>query len=325
MPRKSIPKSRRQYVTDNGARAMVAKFDGAVGAPFPKFIEPALATLVDAPPKAAQWVHEIKFDGYRLQIHKRAGQVTCWTRRGYDWTKRFGVFIEPIWHLPAEQLVLDGEVIVPAENGLSDFGALESDLAKGGSDRLIYYAFDLLHLDGFDLRRCALLDRKRALAKLIGGATGVLRYSEHLEGDGPSIFKRACDLKLEGVVSKRTDSRYSSGRTSEWAKITCRKRDTFVVAGIAYKGTKFDGVYLGRREEGGLVYAGKVERGFSEDQKRQIAALATRLKSRSATLKVKKPKALWLKPEILADVEYRALTGDGKLRHPSFKGIREDL
>src|SRR4051794_26681837 len=236
-----------------------------------------------------------------------------------------GFFVEPIWNLDAEQIVLDGEVIVPAQDGLSDFGALESDLAKGGSDRLVFYAFDLLHLDGFDLRRCRLLDRKRALAQLIGGATGALRYSEHLEGDGPSIFRQACDLKLEGVVSKRVDGRYVSGRTSFWTKITCRKRDTFVVAGIAYKAGKFDGVYLGRREDGGLVYAGKVERGFSEDQKREIANLAKRLKSRSATLKVKKPKALWLKPEVLADVEYRALTGDGKLRHPSFKGIRNDL
>jgi bifunctional non-homologous end joining protein LigD len=321
---KAVPKSRRQYVTNSSLRAMAAKFEGAVGAPFPKFIEPALATLVDVPPKADNWVHEIKFDGYRLQIHKRAGQINCYTRRGHDWTKKFGVLIEPVWNLDADQLVLDGEVIFPAEDGLSDFGALESDLAKGGGNRLVFYAFDLLHLDGFDLRRCALLDRKKALAGLIGGGTGAVRYSEHLEGEGAAILKQACDLKLEGVVSKRADGKYSSGRTSSWSKVTCRKRDTFVVAGIAYKAGKFDGVYLGRREDGGLVYAGKVERGFSEDQKHQIASLAKRLKSRSATLKVKKPKAIWLRPEILADVEYRALTGDGKLRHPSFKGIRED-
>jgi bifunctional non-homologous end joining protein LigD len=224
--------------------------------------------------------------------------VKFYTRRGYDWTPRFKNLIDPIVRLKADYLILDEQVIVEAPNGTSDFGALESDLAKGGSDRLVFYAFDLLYIDGWDLRKCALLDRKTALAELIGGATGPLRYSEHLAENGAKVFQQACDLKLEGVVSKRGDARYTSGRTNTWTKSSCRKRETLVIAGVAFRGSKFDGVYLGRKEDGKLTYAGKVERGFSEQSVADLVARVSKLRTRTQPLtkKINKPKAMWLKP-----------------------------
>jgi bifunctional non-homologous end joining protein LigD len=166
---------------NSAALRIAAKLKGAKGAPFPQFIEPALATLRDRPPSGDGWVHEIKFDGYRLQVHLREGLAHFYTRRGYDWTPRFESLQEPLWLLPTHGAVFDGEVVVQTPAGLSDFGALEDDLGSGRSDRLVFFAFDLLHLDGWDLRGCALIDRKRVLQTLIGGLKGRVRYSEHVE------------------------------------------------------------------------------------------------------------------------------------------------
>lgn len=312
-----VPKSKRQYVSNYPAGLIAAKLAGAKGAPFPEFIEPSLATAVPRPPSDSRWVHEIKFDGYRLQIHLKAGQATFYTRRGYDWTPRFRSLEEPIWHLPCHQVILDGEIIVPTEHGNSDFGALESDISKGESDRMVFYAFDLLHIDGFDLRGCKLIDRKSILEKLLEKAKPPMLVAE-----GPSMLRDACRLQLEGIVSKRTDGRYMSGRSTNWSKVICRKRETLVVAGLAYNGNKFDGIYLGRRGAGGISYAGKVENGISAEQQRDLVKRAKPLLTPRQVLTptIKKAKARWLKPKILVEVEYRALTGTGKVRHPSFKG-----
>jgi bifunctional non-homologous end joining protein LigD len=240
---------------------------------------------------------------------------------------RFKSLQAAFWDLPADRAVIDGKIVVLTPDGLSDFGALEDDLAAGRSDRLTFFGFDLLYLNSWELRACAVIDRKRVLEVLIGGLKSRLRYSEHVEADSKAIYQNACKLKLEGIVSKRKDSRYSSGPTASWTKVTCRTRDTFVVAGIAYNRNKFDGIYLCRRKEDGLLYAGKVENGFTPASQRDLEESAKALKSRSQPLtkKIRKPKAQWLKPELLVDVEYRALTGEGKVRHPSFKGLRKDL
>ncbi len=306
---------------------MLAKgLPGAQSTPYPGFIEPSLATLREKIPTQGDWLHEIKFDGYRLQLHMKNGQATALTRRGYDWTDRFGSLLVALWSLDCHVVILDGEVIVPTETGLSDFGALETDLGKKRSDRFFFYAFDVLYLDGFDLRACRYDHRRKVLEALLAGTSGPLRISETIGGEA-SLFARACDLQLEGIVSKKAEGRYRSGRSPNWSKVTCRKRDTFVVAGIAFKGTKFDGVYLGRREKNALIYAGKVEHGFTATQQRDMMARAAKLtaKTQPLTTKIKKPKAKWLQPKILVDIEYRAMTGEGKLRHPSFKGVREDL
>ena len=293
----------------------------------PSFIEPALATSAPKVPSGSRWVHEVKHDGYRLQLHIVNGGIKFFTRRGHDWTKRFPDLQAAAWNLQTHGAIIDGEVIVPTDKGLSDFGALESDLASGKSGRFVFYAFDLLYLDGYDLRGLGLLDRKLVLAELLHKRDVQLQLSEHLEGDGQAILRSACDLEIEGIVSKVRDGIYRSGRTNNWMKVTCRQRETFVVIGLASKRGKFDGVYLGRERGGEIVYAGKVENGFSDASARD---LQTRLKP-YATRKqplaksISKPKATWYRPSLLVDVEYRALTGAGKLRHPSFKGIRTDL
>jgi bifunctional non-homologous end joining protein LigD len=273
---------------------------------FPGYIEPALATLTTKPPSAANWVHEIKFDGYRAQLHKRDRGTKMFTRRGYDWSDRFRNIIASVYELKAHAAILDGEVIIPTDEGRSDFGALEGALAKkGGDDRLVFYAFDAL----------------------LEGVKGPIKYSEHLEADGRDVFRNACELELEGVVSKRVDGKYQSGRTNVWTKTTCRLRDIFVLAGVAQKAGKFDGIYLGRRERGRLVYAGKLERGFNEQDKIRILMMAERLKAKKQPIEAPRrfPKAQWLKPGVLVDAEFRGKTGEGLLRHPAFKGVRRDL
>lgn len=169
-----------------------------------------------------------------------------------------------------------------------------------------------------DLRDVSLMDRKKILEALLRDVKAPLAYSEHFETDGAQLFRQACSMQIEGLVSKRKDGKYLSGRVPQWMKMTCRERETFVIAGLAFKGEKFDGVYLGRKTEDGLLYAGKVENGFSDAVVRRRKARAMRLKLKKSPL-VAKPKATWLQPRLLADVEFRAVTGTGKLRHPSFK------
>src|SRR4051794_26667161 len=185
---KSLPPSRRQYVRMFPALQLARGIPGVRRAPSQVFIEPSRATLPPTPPRGDQWVHEIKYDGYRLQLHINEGRIQLFTRRGHDWTERFETVALAAWHLKAYRAIIDGEVIVPAEDGKSDFHALERDLGAGRSDRFAYYAFDLLYLDGFDLRAVALLDRKAVLAELLQDAPAPIFYSEHLEGDGADMF-----------------------------------------------------------------------------------------------------------------------------------------
>jgi bifunctional non-homologous end joining protein LigD len=253
--------------------------------------------------------------------------VQLFTRRGHDWTDRFGNIPLAAWELKTYGAIIDGEVIVPTPEGRSDFHALERDLGSGRSDRFVYYAFDLLYLDGLDLRDASLLNRKKVLAELLTGAGAAIQLSGHTTADGAEVFRRACELEIEGIVSKRKDEPYRSGRTDSWHKATCGHRDTFVVAGWAEKQDKFDGVYLGRNEEGELVYAGKLERGFSEADKKNLLARLEPLRIKKAPIALPRsfPKARWVRPEVLVDVEFRGRTGDGLLRHPSYQGVREDL
>jgi bifunctional non-homologous end joining protein LigD len=307
--------------------AIAAKLKDVRTEKMPRFIEPSLATLTDTVPNGERWIHEIKFDGYRLQLRKQENDIRFFTRRGHDWTRRFDGLIAAAGELPNFPFILDGEVVVQTETGHSDFGALEADLGAGRSDRMLYYAFDVLHIGAKSLRGCSLADRKTVLAELLEGRNGPIRFSDHVDGGGADLFKRACELGLEGLVSKRLDAPYRSGRTISWTKVTCRNRETFYVVGIANKGKKFDGVYLARRDGDELIYAGKVERGFTDELAKDLTARLEPFKTKIQPLthKVKKPKATWFKPRLLVDVEFRALTGTRKLRHPSYKGVREDL
>jgi bifunctional non-homologous end joining protein LigD len=249
------------------------------------------------------------------------------TRRGHDWTERFESVAPAAWDLKTYAAIIDGEVIVPTTQGQSDFHALERDLGAGRSDRFVYYAFDLLYLDGLDLRDAALLERKQVLAELLADAQEPIRSSEHIAANGTRVFQNACKLELEGIVSKRVDGRYRSGRNDSWVRATCRHRETFAIVAWAEKNGKFDGIYLGRNDEGELAYGGKVERGFSEEDKKNLMGRLEPLRVKKPPIGATRafPKARWVRPAVLVDVEYRGRTGDGLLRHPSFEGVREDL
>jgi bifunctional non-homologous end joining protein LigD len=186
-----------------------------VKAPFPGFIEPALASSIDRVPSGERWIHEIKFDGYRVQVHLANEAVTVFTRRGHDWTKRFKKVADDAWHIKASSAIIDGEVVVPAADGSTDFSVLQNEL-KGTSTKIVLVVFDLLYLNGRDIRKVPLFERKAALKKIITGSD--LQLSDSFEIDGREMFTHACKVGLEGVVSKVRDSIYASGRGNNWVK-----------------------------------------------------------------------------------------------------------
>lgn len=293
---------------------------------YPGFVVPALAADATKAPVGPQWLHEVKFDGYRIQLHIHVETIKVFTRRGHDWSGRFRKIVDDAWRLNVKSAIIDGEVVVQGTDGLSDFAVLQKELRrKTPSDRLVMYAFDLLYYNGHDLRREPLVERKIVLQRLL--ANSPIFFSEHFEVDGAEMLRRACAFGLEGIVSKRRDARYVSDRSDTWRKTTCRKRETLHIVGYALKDGRFDGIYLGREEAGELIYAGKVDHGFSRDSATEVVRLMQPLiqKSQAYTTKIKKPKAVWVAPKLLAEIEYRAQTEAGKLRHPSFKGLRNDL
>jgi bifunctional non-homologous end joining protein LigD len=305
--------------------AFQRKKPAAIGvkAPYPGFIEPELATSVDRVPSGARWIHEIKFDGYRVQVHLRDAAVKVFTRRGNDWTNRFRKIASDAWHVNAGSAIIDGEVVAPAVDGTTDFSVLQSEL-KGRSTRIVMVAFDLLYLNGRDLRYLPLHERKAVLKKTIADTD--VQFSESFEIDGREVYKHACKTGLEGVVSKVRGSRYASGRTNDWVKKTCAQRETLPIAGFALDGSKFDGIYLGRRKGRDLIYAGKVDHGFDSASAKDLQARLKPLirKTQPYTKKIAH-RGVWVEPSLLAEIEYRAKSAEGKVRHPFFKGIREGL
>jgi bifunctional non-homologous end joining protein LigD len=294
-----------------------------VKAPYPGFIEPALAMSIERVPNGERWIHEIKFDGYRVQVHLVNEAVKVFTRRGNDWTKRFKKVADEAWHISAGSAVIDGEIVVPAADGTTDFSVLQNEL-KGKSTKIVMVAFDLLYLNGYDLRKLPLIERKTHLKKLV--AKTDIQFSESFEVDGPEMFTHACGVGLEGVVSKVRDGRYVSGRSNDWVKKACQQRETLPIAGFALKANKFDGIYLGRRKGNDLVYAGKVDHGFDKSSTAELQARLKPLirKSQPYAKKIAH-RGVWVEPSLLAEIEYRAKSAEGKVRHPFFKGIREDL
>jgi bifunctional non-homologous end joining protein LigD len=304
---------------------MARKLKSTFAETFPGFIEPLLATEAK-PPTNDDWVHEIKYDGYRFQLHIKDNEARFFTRRGYDWSDRVPSLVAAAKQIPVDEAIIDGEVVVQTPEGRSDFHALEKALKRGGSPDLIYFAFDILFLESLDLRETGLIDRKEILRLLLSDVSGPISYSQHTEGDGKTLWKQACKMELEGIVSKRKDGLYRSGRNTNWLKAPCRHRDTFVVVGWAEKGRKFDGVYLGQEEKGDLVYAGKLENvGDESDLLSRLKPLTTPKQPMKAVSRGKFPKAKWVKPQVLIDAEFRGKTGDGLLRHARYMGIREDL
>ena len=312
------------------ARSDASVVPGAKPAPFPGFIEPSHPTLREEAPSGGRWVHEIKFDGYRTQAHLRNGKPAIYTRRGHDWTRRLQPIADALAALPAADLILDGEAVVADSRGVPDFGLLHADLAAGRMDRLLYYAFDLLYLDGLDLRGAQLAERKRLLSELLTGASERILYAEHLEGNGTQIQERACAMGLEGIVSKQQDAPYRSGRVESWIKVKCGKRDMFpIIAFVEKLGAKprrIASFYVGRREGDRVLYAGKVRGGFTEAEARDVREQLDPFIRKDSPLSepVNKPKATWVEPAIEAEVAYSTLTENNLLREAVFKGLRED-
>jgi bifunctional non-homologous end joining protein LigD len=294
-----------------------------VKAPLPGFIEPALATSIEKVPSGERWIHEIKFDGYRVQVQLAHETVKIFTRRGNDWIKRFKKVAHDAWRIKAASAVIDGEIVVPAADGTTDFSVLQNEL-KGSSKTIVLVAFDLLYLNGQDIRKEPLVRRKAELKKIIAGTD--VQFSESFEIEGREMFAHACKLGLEGVVSKLRDSAYASGRGNSWVKKTCAQRETLTIAGFALDKGKWDGIYVGRRKGNDLIYAGKVDHGFD---KTSAAELQKRLKplirKTQPYAKSIAHKGVWVEPKLLAEIEYRAKSAEGKVRHPFFKGLREDL
>ena len=287
----------------------------------PGFIKPQLATLKPKAPKGEQWLHEIKFDGYRIQIHINSGRKKVFTRNGLDWTKRFSAIAGALDI--RGQAIIDGEVVVTHE-GRTNFSELQAELAAGRQDRLVYYAFDLLWRDG-DLRGLPQIERKQALLDLLGENDVELPvlYSEHLTGDGPVMFEHAAKLNWEGIISKRADAPYRSERTEAWLKIKTIQKGKFPVIGFVKDPTGVAALYLAKKEGKDLVYMGKVGTGWSRTVSSQIRKQLDSVVSPKSKLTkpIKKPKATWVEPTFVADIEYRDITSEGLLRASSFKGL----
>lgn len=305
----------------------------AKAVPLPDFVPPALATLRAAPPAGPDWLHEIKFDGYRLQVRIDGKDVRLLTRSGLDWTDRFGPqIVKALRGLSIRTALLDGELVVEGNGGASDFSALQADLSEGRQDRFALYLFDLLHLDGRDMRKRPLTERKDALEKLIPPGSGLLRFSGHFPESGAMVLRHACRLSLEGIVSKRADAPYPSGRSKAWIKSKCSARQEFVIGGYTLSSASDKAVgslVLGVNEDGGLRHVGRVGTGFSnkvaQDLLRKLSKLGASDSPFEAALDATARRNVkFVKPELVAEVEFRAWTADGHLRHASFRGLRED-
>jgi bifunctional non-homologous end joining protein LigD len=302
-------------------------------AALPGFVEPCLATLADKAPEGARWLHEIKFDGYRIQARLEHGKVRLMTRKGLDWTVKFPTVAEAIARLPADTALMDGELVSEDKDGVSRFSLLQQDLKAGRHDRMVLYVFDLLHCDGMNLAPLPLTERKAALARLLARARGAVRLSQSLTERGPVLLKQACKMGLEGIVSKVANAPYHSGRGHDWLKAKCSDRQEFVVAGFAPSTADAHAVgalVLGVYERGKLRYAGRTGTGFTHDTARELyRTLKARARKEAPLQPVPKEERgrrgpVWVEPKMVVEVDFHGWTHGDRVRQASFQGVRED-
>lgn len=320
-PVDELPVAKKKVVRRNAS-----ELAGARATATPQRWSPQLATSADFVPKGKGWLHEIKYDGYRTLVFFDAGSVRLITRNGIDWTKRYGTLAKAFEKLPCENAILDGEVVVQDPRGITSLDLLEHALSEGQSHAFTYFAFDLCFLDGFDLSAVALIDRKRALEGLLAplvDARSPIQLSEHVEGDGQGLFERASRMGLEGIVSKKTDSRYVQRRSESWVKVKRVEIASFTVIGYLASAPKcVTSLVLGEERDGELVYACRVGSGISEEKGRELFAQMSKAERASPVVAVPRtPGANWIEPNWIAEVGFRSRSSIQTPRQPVFMSL----
>jgi bifunctional non-homologous end joining protein LigD len=329
-PRKTAkPKGK---ATPEPARESKAPEKTGARTPVPDFVPPELATLTAHAPEGDEWLHEMKFDGYRILCRLEDERVRLLSRKRNDWTDRLPELARAVEGLPARRALVDGELAVVLPDGTTSFQALQNLMSGVPTGELAYFAFDLLHLDGEDLTPLPLEERKRRLKELLGRArTLPFRYSDHVVGSGPRFFGEACRKGLEGIICKRRGSPYRPGRGGDWLKVKCLREQEVVIGG--YTPPQGSRVGLGallvgvHDDKGRLQYAGKVGTGFTDATLEELTRRLKTLEQETrpfATAPEGASRARWVRPELVAQVAFGEWTGDGRMRHPSFRGLRED-